>query len=177
MGLSIRFRDSRDMSRGWTVQGHAGYWGYAWYRLVVHVQARPGEKLALTGPSDVDDVYQVFANGQLLGQFGDFSTKTPIVIYTQPMMFSLHKQGDDGAGNTSFSTQVLAFRVFMLPSTLEEAADVGGFHTAPLLGDAATVAADYRMKLVGIDSRIRCIGRADTVVWLDGAAGLHPYPV
>ena len=130
---------------GWTVRGHAGYWGYAWYRLVVHVKARPGEKLALTGPSDVDDVYQVFANGQLLGQFGDFSTKTPTAYYTQPMMFSLHQQGDDGAGNTSFSTQVLAFRVFMLPSTLEEAADVGGFHTAPLLGDAATVAADYQM--------------------------------
>ena len=130
---------------GWTVRGHAGYWGYAWYRLVVHVKARPGEKLALTGPSDVDDVYQVFANGHLLGQFGDFSTKTPTAYYTQPMMFSLHQQGDDGAGNTSFSTQVLAFRVFMLPSTLEEAADVGGFHTAPLLGDAATVAADYQM--------------------------------
>lgn len=130
---------------GWTVRGHAGYWGYAWYRLVVHVKARPGEKLALTGPSDVDDVYQVFANGQLLGQFGDFSTRTPTAYYTQPMMFSLHQQGDDGAGNTSFSTQVLAFRVFMLPSTLEEAADVGGFHTAPVLGEAATVAADYQM--------------------------------
>ena len=130
---------------GWTVRGHAGYWGYAWYRLVVHVKARPGEKLALTGPSDVDDVYQAFANGQLLGQFGDFSTKTPTAYYTQPKMFSLPHQGDDGAGNTGFSTQVLAFRVFMLPSTLEEAADVGGFHTAPVLGEAATVAAAYQM--------------------------------
>jgi hypothetical protein len=130
---------------GWTVRGHAGYWGYAWYRLVVHVKARPGQKLALAGPSDVDDVYQAFANGQLLGQFGDFSTRTPTAYYTQPMMFSLRQQGGDGAGNTGFSTQVLAFRVFMLASTLEEAADVGGFHSAPLLGDTATLAADYQM--------------------------------
>jgi len=130
---------------GWTVRGHAGYWGYAWYRLVVHVKARPGQKLALAGPSDVDDVYQAFADGQLLGQFGDFSTRTPTAYYTQPMMFSLRQQGGDGAGNTGFSTQVLAFRVFMLASTLEEAADVGGFHSAPLLGDTATLAADYQM--------------------------------
>ncbi len=130
---------------GWALRGHAGYSGYAWYRLVVRVKARPGEELALTGPSDVDDIYQVFANGLLLGQFGDFSTRTPTAYYAQPMMFSLHQQGDDGAGNTSFSTQVLAFRVYMLPSTLEEEADVGGFHTAPLLGEAATVAADYQM--------------------------------
>jgi len=130
---------------GWTVRGHAGYWGYAWYRLVVHVKARPGQKLALAGPSDVDDVYQAFANGQLLGQFGDFSTRTPTAYYTQPMMFSLRQQGGDGAGNTGFSSQVLAFRVFMLASTLEEAADVGGFHSAPLLGDTATLAADYQM--------------------------------
>jgi hypothetical protein len=113
--------------------------------LVVHVKAGPGQKLALTGPSDVDDVYQVFANGQLLGQFGDFSTRTPTAYYTQPMMFSLPQQGGEDVGNTGFSTQVLAFRVFMLASTLEEAADVGGFHSAPLLGEAATVAADYQM--------------------------------
>jgi hypothetical protein len=48
---------------GWTAKGHPGYWGYAWYRIRVHLQERPGEKLALAGPSDVDDAYQVFDNG------------------------------------------------------------------------------------------------------------------
>jgi sulfur transfer complex TusBCD TusB component (DsrH family) len=33
----------------------------------------------------------------------------------------------------------------MMPSTLAEVADVGGFHSAPVLGEAATVAASYQM--------------------------------
>ncbi len=32
---------------GWSVHGHPGYWGYAWYRIRVVVQARPGQELAL----------------------------------------------------------------------------------------------------------------------------------
>jgi hypothetical protein len=38
---------------GWTAKGHPGYWGYAWYRINVHLQERSGEKLALAGPSIV----------------------------------------------------------------------------------------------------------------------------
>ena len=30
---------------GWTAKGHPGYWGYAWYRIRVAVQARPGAAL------------------------------------------------------------------------------------------------------------------------------------
>jgi hypothetical protein len=29
---------------------------FLWYRIRVHVAAQPGEKLALAGPSDTDDV-------------------------------------------------------------------------------------------------------------------------
>ena len=125
---------------GWAVRGHAGYWGYAWYRIRVQVQARPGQDLALAGPANIDDVYQVFVNGGLVGQFGKFSSNPPTAYYTQPMMFPFPKQGDAGA-----STQVLAFRIFMMPSTLAEVADVGGFHSAPVLGEAASVAAGFQM--------------------------------
>ena len=52
---------------GWTAKGHPGYWGYAWYRIRVRLNAQPGEKLALAGPSDVDDGYQLFANVTVLG--------------------------------------------------------------------------------------------------------------
>jgi hypothetical protein len=38
---------------GWTAKGHPGYWGYAWYRINVHLQERSGEKLTLAGPSIV----------------------------------------------------------------------------------------------------------------------------
>ena len=141
---------------GWSVRGHAGYWGYAWYRIRVHVEAQPGQKLALAGPADIDDVYQVFANGGQVGHFGGFKNNPPTTYYTQPMMFLLPGQGDSSAGSSTAatsdaattdgsSTQVLAYRVFMLPSTLTEAADVGGFHVAPVLGDASTVAANYEM--------------------------------
>jgi hypothetical protein len=70
------------MVPGWTVRGHARHWGYAWYRIRVQVEAPPGEKLALAGPSAVDDGYQVFQDGNLLGSFGGFSTSRP--VSTQP---------------------------------------------------------------------------------------------
>ncbi len=134
---------------GWTAKGHSGYWGYAWYRIRVQVEAQSRQRLALSGPSDVDDIYQVFSNGRLVGQFGDFTGSKPVGYYTQPMMFPLPALSSEGEGsNTGSSTQVLAFRVYMLPSTLTEEADVGGFHTAPVIGDGATVAAFHQVRWV-----------------------------
>jgi hypothetical protein len=127
---------------GWTAKGHPGYWGYAWYRILVHLQGSPGEALALTGPADVDDVYQVFDNGRLVGSFGNFTGSTPVVYYSQPMMFPLSQPA--GANPSSF-TRVLAFRVFMQPSTLTSQPDVGGFKQAPELGEAGAVAAGYQI--------------------------------
>ncbi len=110
---------------GWTNRGHAGYWGYAWYRIVVQVEAPAGKGLALEGPPGVDDGYQVFQNGILLGSFGNFSFSRPVVYNTQPMSFSLPQPGN---GSTS---RVLAFRVWMEPSTPANYPDVGGLRTAP----------------------------------------------
>src|SRR5215472_14805519 len=52
---------------GWTARGHAGYSGYAWYRIRVVCNAPAGQPLALEGPDNFDDGYQVFADGELLG--------------------------------------------------------------------------------------------------------------
>jgi hypothetical protein len=128
---------------GWEAKGHPGYWGYAWYRIRVHLQERPGEKLALAGPSDVDDAYQVFDNGELLGSFGDFTGSTPVVYSTQPMMFP---SSQPAGGKPGSSTRVLAFRVWMEPNTLTNQPDAGGFHTAPVLGEAGAVAASYHIR-------------------------------
>jgi hypothetical protein len=127
---------------GWTAKGHPGYWGYAWYRMRVHLQQPSGVGLALTGPADVDDVYQVFDNGGLVGSFGDFTGSTPVVYYSQPMMFPLLQPA--GAKPNS-SIRVLAFRVWMEPTTLTGQPDVGGFKQAPELGEAAAVAASYQI--------------------------------
>jgi hypothetical protein len=56
-------------------------------------------------------------------------------------MFLLPDQARNGA-----ASQVLAFRVFMEPSTLAQSPEVGGFHNAPIVGDAAVVTTDYQAK-------------------------------
>jgi hypothetical protein len=133
---------------GWTARGHTDYWGYAWYRIRVQVQMRPGQQLALEGPVDVDDVYQAFANGELAGQFGDFRTSHPKVFFTQPVMFLLPPERVDSTTNERDSASiVLAFRLWMEPLTLFQG-DVGGFHTAPTLGEAETIRDAYIVRWV-----------------------------
>jgi Stage II sporulation protein E (SpoIIE) len=128
---------------GWTARGHPGYWGYAWYRIRIKAETGPGIKLALMGPNNVDDVYQAFDNGELVGSFGNFEHDPPTVYYTQPMMFQLPQSTDGVAGE---STMELAFRVWMHPNTLLQGDDVGGLHAVPLLGDSGAVAAQHRMR-------------------------------
>jgi hypothetical protein len=143
---------------GWTAKGHPGYWGYAWYRIRVQVQARAGAELALAGPTNVDDAYQVFDNGVLAGHFGDFTGSKPVVYYTQPKMFPLAQAGSretgtgqDGteSGKTSLAspaepTRVIAFRLWMEPITSVLQPDAGGMHSSPVLGERSAVAAGYQ---------------------------------
>ena len=141
-GLDL-FVPSRSYLPGWTAKGHPGYWGWAWYRIRVPTAAQPGQKLALTGPGDLDDAYQVFADGRLLGSFGTFpaSSGRPLIYNSQPRMFQL-PQTDEHSGA---ATQVLAFRFWMEPTTLTIAPDAGGMHSAPMLGDAGVVTAQYQL--------------------------------
>ena len=126
---------------GWTRKGHPGYWGYAWYRIRVQVDAAPGQILAITGPGNVNDAYQVFANGKLLGSFGKFPTSgDPETYYAQPMMFELPPAKNSGPDEV-----LLAFRVWMQPNTLVSQPDSGGFHDDPLLGQLGAVTANYQL--------------------------------
>ena len=138
-----------DFVPGWTARGHRGYWGYAWYRIHVHVETKPGVKLAIAGPSNVDDAYQAFFNGSLVGSFGDFSSARPMIYYTQPVMLTLpDASGDRAAGQNSANGdgQVIAFRFWMEANTLFQGNEVGGMHTAPLLGQAGAVMARHQMR-------------------------------
>src|SRR5215471_123760 len=38
----------------WAARGHAGYWGWAWYRLRLKVSAKPGDQMAIDGPISAD---------------------------------------------------------------------------------------------------------------------------
>ena len=133
-----------DYVKGWTARGHAGYSGYAWYRVRVQVTAQPGEKLALAGPSYVDDAYQLFSDGTLVGSFGKFTGGQPTFYFTQPMMFNL-PPASVVDGQSQSPIRVLAFRLWMAPNTVVSQADTGGLHTAPLLGDASAVLAGYQL--------------------------------
>jgi hypothetical protein len=61
------------------------------------------------------------------------------------MMFHL-PQAASAASQADPKTEVLAFRVWMEPSTLVTQADTGGFHTAPTLGNASAVSAGYQLR-------------------------------
>ena len=132
--------------RGWTAKGHPGYMGYAWYRLRVPATAKDGVPLAVACPIYVDDGYQVFANGELLGGFGKFDdpNKPPVVSSTVPATLLLPESASLGAGNDP-GTQVIAFRVWMGPMGLNHSPYAGGLHYAPYLGEADAIAARVRL--------------------------------
>ncbi|HWG19478.1 MAG TPA: SpoIIE family protein phosphatase [Terracidiphilus sp.] len=125
--------------KGWTAKGYPGVTGYGWYRIRVSLESHTHESLALAGPSNVDDGYQIYVNGNVLGSFGDFSHSTPRIYYTQPRIFPL--PAAMGAGGEGTETLVLAIRFWMAPSSPYFAPDTGGMHTPPLIGDARTVEA------------------------------------
>ncbi|WP_146171605.1 hypothetical protein [Luteibacter sp. OK325] len=58
---------------GWSRRGHAGYTGYAWYRMKVSVDSDTDTPLALAGPTLVDSTYQLYVDGKLLGGPGLFT--------------------------------------------------------------------------------------------------------
>lgn len=125
---------------GWTTRGHPAVSSYGWYRIRVHVETQPGEGLSVAGPDDVDDAYQLFANGTLLGSFGDFSGAFPEPYFSQPMKFPIQP------GPQASPTLVLAFRIWLTPYAAEFIPNAGGFHTAPLLGSTAAVAAVHQIQ-------------------------------
>ena len=127
---------------GWNSKGHAGYIGFAWYRIRIDLSAAAGESLALLGPAAVDSTYQVFADGQLLGAAGDFSRPIPVAYSIQPRVFPLPELSNTASGGTSI---LLAFRIWMGPW---ESGDptAGGIHIAPSIGATDGIDARYRLQ-------------------------------
>jgi hypothetical protein len=117
---------------GWSRRGHAGYTGYAWYRLKVTVDSDGHTPLALAGPTLVDSTYQLYVNGKLLGGTGDFSGATPTVFGVRPTVYALPAPTSAGP-----QTYVIAFRVWMDP--IDAGEDNGGIHVAPIIGHADAI--------------------------------------
>ena len=130
---------------GWTAKGHPGYWGYAWYRIRVQQEAIQGDEPEALAIWDVDDAYQLFADGRLIGTFGGFRPgKPPLTYWNEPEAFNLpDQQVKEGSAIVS-ATRVIAFRIWCGPNTLTQNPDGGGLHVAPVIGSAATVGAQYQ---------------------------------
>ncbi len=112
-----------DYVGGWMAHGHPGYTGYAWYRRAVTVPAGHAS-WDILGPTLVEDGYELYWNGKLLGGSGRLGPD-PRVVGTRPLRFALPADAGGSRG-------VLAVRAFMLPSSAP-GSDGGGVHSPPIL--------------------------------------------
>ena len=129
---------------GWAAHGHAGYFGYAWYRLHLIVRPAPGQTLALDGPFVVDSAYQVYVNGQLLGGLGTFDRTVPTAYgFHRPRWFSLPDNLASGG------EMLIAVRVWMGPWAAGDPQG-GGIHIAPVIGDRGDVIDRYRLQWLAV---------------------------
>ena len=116
---------------GWTKRGYAGYAGFAWYRLRINVQGA-NHRLAIKMPDQADDAYQVYVNGQLIGEFGKFTAHGVTAYPALSEAFSLPRGVGDG-------TITIAIRMWMDSATRFNSPDAGGLHGPPALGYASLV--------------------------------------
>jgi hypothetical protein len=121
---------------GWRAHGHPRYEGYAWYRRSVTVP--PGNRAwDILGPTAVNDGYELYWNGVLLGGSGRLGA-SPRIVGTRPMIFALPADAPGTRG-------VLAIRAFMQPG-IHTSNDSGGIRVAPTLAPRPESHALYRVE-------------------------------
>jgi hypothetical protein len=143
------------VDKPWGDQTHFGYTGFAWYRR--HVNFHPVEgvesDLALLLPP-IDDAYEVYWNGRLIGQQGKLP---PHPFYYTNVPAKIIGLGRPGAG-------VLAFRVWKAPYVSSDNGEAGGLNAPPLAGPADAIAA-YKGNLNYRFLRGRLFGSAVQVIY------------
>jgi hypothetical protein len=149
-GLSDPFTGDRRYVGGWTTKGHPGYWGYAWYRIRVPLAAGSGKSLGFATFGRMDEAYELFDGGELVGSWGKFrgSGKSPVTYFTQPVMIQLRlsPSGSQPDSDARASERVLAVRFWLGPVGLLHTPLSGGFHSAPLLGEAGAIATKVQLE-------------------------------
>jgi hypothetical protein len=115
----------------WGAQGHPNDGGFAWYRRHVAVNPAPG-----AGPDlalfvlYVQDAYEIYWNGRLVGGRGKLPPHAVILWYPTWQTFGLG-QAHEG---------VLAVRVWHAPPQTEATPEGGGFLIPPVLGSPDAIA-------------------------------------
>lgn len=123
-----------DYVAGFKAYGHAGHHGYAWYRRAVTLPAGSAAWHIL-GPTLVEDGYELYWNGRLLGGSGTLGAN-PRVVGTRPLQRAL--PADAGARG------VLAVRVFVLPRSAP--GQDGGMHSPPIVAPRPVADALHRVQ-------------------------------
>jgi hypothetical protein len=128
---------------GWTSRGFPKLIGFAWYRLRVQAQVEGADadskNLAITMPINFDDAYQVYVDGKMLGQFGDFNSNHVVFYNAQPRSFPL-------PADASKHPIVIAIRFWMDSSTPMTSEDAGGLHGPLVLGESSATDSMLRLE-------------------------------
>jgi len=114
----------------WGAQTHPNTEGFGWYRLHIAFAPDAPSAIALLVPN-VDDSYQVFWNGHLVGTFGKLPPKANLWQSPEPRRFDL---GPTESG-------LLAVRVWKDGFGSFDSGVQGGFEAPPLLGSPKAIAA------------------------------------
>lgn len=110
---------------GWMALGYPDLTGFAWYRLKLRVNDG-GQRLSINLSGNFDDAYQLYVNGQYLGEYGRFTAHGVDTASSLPRSFplpALDKTGD----------LLIALRFYMNPATPVKTPQAGGLHQPPVL--------------------------------------------
>jgi Stage II sporulation protein E (SpoIIE) len=115
----------------WGAQGFPSYVGYGWYRFHFSITPVAGapKDLALLIPQ-IDDAYELYLNGTLLGKNGKLPPFPTWFISQPPQTYGL---GPVQSG-------VLAIRVWKAPLSSNDPSTTGGLEGAPILGGSEAIA-------------------------------------
>jgi hypothetical protein len=154
----------------WTARGYKGYSGYAWYRLKTNVQ--DGQtRLAIKLPDDVNDGYQVYVNGQYVGEFGRFTARGVTLYNTEPQAFLLPE---------NFRGGQVTFAVRMFMGAFTPLVDVGAIRNqAETSLEPLSLLQSLNRRLLGRgQANATCLAlrnASDGLVTLANAGHLPPY--
>lgn len=124
--------DQLSADQPWGAQGHRSYTGYAWYRKHLSLTTAPGVSPELyLLIHHIDDVYEVYWNGELVGHNGAMPPHPSHPYQQSPQIVHLGPAGDG----------VLALRVWKGPLTSFDSGLQGGVYFPPLVGSLDAVSA------------------------------------
>ena len=115
----------------WGSQTHPNTEGYGWYRRHIDLTLAPGapSDVALLIPG-IDDVYELYWNGQSIGHLGSFP---PRIDFQSAIPAQTYGLGPVRNG-------VLAVRVFKVPFASNDDGTAGGFEGVPIIGSPQAIA-------------------------------------